>query len=190
MADSTVINGEVMKLVKASALARLKSYAQCPDFEIREYKNEVGVHAHWMSLILISGRYLRLTFKAHYSSDVAKNLAARAMGRSGSDITDHQAADFMKEFCNLTAGGIKKYFEDLGQSVGISLPLVTRGFDELFFSVPNLKTTFEDVFMLAYPESDIVGSVNVEIFDLDALKEFKYVEKQGSAQDDGEVDFL
>ena len=82
----------------------------------------------WMSLILISGSIGRITFKVFYYSHEIATIAANALQKDSSQISTEQSGDFVKEFCNLTAGAIKKIFEENGFRVGISLPLITTRF--------------------------------------------------------------
>jgi len=72
-------------------------------------------------------------------------LASRPYGEDPSAVTPEQGADFMKELCNLVSGALKRVFSGAGIQAGISLPLLTRGFDEIFFPMANEITVLEDV---------------------------------------------
>ena len=56
------------------------------------------------------------------------------------DLDEHREK-IIKEFCNLTAGAIKESLELGGIKSLISLPLVTRGQDYVFFEVRQTPLT-------------------------------------------------
>ena len=124
---------KIKSMIANVAISRLRSLCQREDFEIQEVSGEEQVFAPWMSLILISGPQIRLTFKAYFKSKTAAAFAAPLFRLPVEQILVDQAIDFIREYCNLTAGGLKKALADAGLSTGISLPVVTRGFDEIFF---------------------------------------------------------
>lgn len=120
-------------LVKKLALARLQFLIKRPDLIIVDDSGENRVFAAWRSLILVSGPQLRITLKVYFRLATAQALAAPVFRTDPKGVHKDQAIDFIREYCNLTAGGIKLALSDLGFQTGISLPIVTRGFDEIFF---------------------------------------------------------
>ena len=180
----------IRDIIRNSSLMRLKTHAACEDFDIIDADvKDAKIYAPWMSLILVSGKAVRVTFKAHYMNKDAQYLAARVYGSKVDEVKKEQADDFIKEFCNLTAGLIKKSLEDATLSVGISLPLVTRGFDEIFFPVEGRKNTYMDAWELNYAEASILCSALIEVFDDSVLDKVRPLELEDS-DDDGEIDFL
>lgn len=182
------VSAELQNLVRQSAVSRLKLYSQREDIVVEEIENPPRVFAHWMSIILVAGRALRATFKAHYMTKEAKYYALKAYAKPIEELTEQQAADYMKEYCNLTAGNIKRLLEVNSVSAGISLPLVTRGFDEVFFPITPGQFIFRDHWRMVSEGHPLDCSVVIEVYDEAQLKDLKIDDQ--SEEDLGEVDFL
>ena len=157
-----------------------------------------NVLAHWTALILVSGGDLKLTLKVHYYLDEAKVFGAQAGSlpeNSDSASSDRLTHDFIKEYCNLTAGRLKRLFEDQKFVTGISLPLITRGFDEVFSPGPNGTTSFEDAWEFRLDGHSIACTSKVEVIESKTLLElcktgaFTLINAAESV-DEGEVEFL
>lgn len=151
-----------------------------------------------MSLILVSGETLRLTFKLHYNIGEIKAIAHRAYGKNTpAELSDKQAMDFMKELCNLSAGQVVKIFEENNLPLGMSLPLGARGFYDIFAdyapaSQPFVK--YGDLWSLKFGECTIMISSVVEMLDTQALSSILNYEipmnDANDRSDDEEIDFL
>jgi hypothetical protein len=100
--------------------------------ELPHAADRFTVYAHWMSFILLAGEGGKITFKAHYSSSDIQGLVARALNKDMDKINSDLIGDFMREYCNLTAGVIKARLAEVGIHTGLSIPIVTRGFDEIW----------------------------------------------------------
>ncbi len=155
-----------------------------------------NVLAHWMAIILVSGNDLKLTLKVHYFLEEAKAFGAKAGATSDvAENAERLAHDFIKEYCNLTAGKLKRVFEDQKLNIGISLPLITRGFDEVFAARPNSITSFEDAWEFKLDDHSIVCTSHLDILGPKALLELSTagafaVNQQAEAEDEGDVEFL
>mgnify|MGYP006891284880 CR=1 FL=1 len=109
-------------------------------------------------------------------------------------VSDQQSMDFIKELCNLTAGYIEQAFEQKDISLGISLPLGTRGFYEVFadytpLSSPVIK--YDDIWSLKLEDMEILGTVMIEVSDSEVLENFmSYDIVEDEDDDEGEFDFL
>lgn len=148
-----------------------------------------SVLAHWMSLILISGRALRVTLKAHFMSADAKVLACEVYGKKPEEIEVAQASDFIKEFSNLSGGALKKAMEGDDSPLGISLPLVMRGADEIFFPMAGQDVAFIDRWKIYNAHTSIICSAIVEIYDFAALQAIPTNIDDMDSSDDG-IEFL
>ncbi len=179
-------------IAKQVSLSRLKSYSKIEDVELQAVKSEVGVYGHWMAIILLFGRSIKITIKTHFRMDATRSFAARAFGTDQSQLTDSQARDFAKEYCNLTAGALKRIFEDQKEDVGISLPLLTRGFDEIFTQGNQQVETTEgvDYWSLKFGDRELIVSAQVDIYDPASLAAKTWLYQEGKKDDIGEVDFL
>lgn len=185
-------------LIRHASLSRFNIHTGCADAEIIELDPAFKpgrILANNMVFILVSGDALRLTFKVHFNMGTGKNLAFRIFGgNSPSDISGEQAIDYFKEFGNLVAGSIVTSFEKLGLGLGMSLPLCTRGFYEVFSDYTekdNPVITYSDFWELRVNNNTAYCSALIEILNqksLECLLDFEIAEDASS--DAEEMEFL
>lgn len=154
-------------------------------------ENIYGLFAPWAAIILVSGSDYRLTFKVHFSLIHAKQIAIDpkdgASAALDSQNLNTKCFDYMKEFCNLYAGSLKRAFADSNVSMGISLPLLTRGFDEVFFPKADFKNTFEVFWDLTNQLGTVRCSLFIETLNVENLKKLNI---KLDSSNEGEIDFL
>lgn len=196
--DIQALKDKIKELVRYASASRLKIHSGASGVETRELG--VGfragrILASNMVFILVSGDALRLTFKVHFNTATAKNLAFRIFGgNSPADISEKQAIDYFKEYGNLVAGSVVTLLGESGIELGISLPLSTRGFYEVFSDYSERQPpaiSFSDFWELKENGNGMYCSAVVEILDnkqLDSLVDYEIVEE--AVDDDGEMDFL
>ena len=154
------------------------------EVEIAEVAEALPVYAHWMSIILLVGPRTKMTFKAHFNTSAGQNLAAPAYNKNVGQISLVQVHDYMREYCNLTAGGIKGVLLSK-LSVNLSLPVVCRGFDELFFTE---KSSYVDQWKLVFNGMEIICTC---AFVLEPDLDLTGVNENESATDEtSEIEFL
>ncbi len=182
--------GEIIRFV---TLSRMQLYTDDVGFEIIEMDNAVSggtVFANTMSMIVVAGKSLRVVLKTHFNHKDSIPIARRLFGSD--EIDDSRSYDVMKEYCNLSAGYLKKICIEQDVPVGISLPVVTLGFNEIFADSAETeqKLIFEDCWRLKDVESDIICSCEVDVIDpksFDNLMDFALTEEE---DEDDEYDFL
>ena len=129
-------------------------------------KVEKVLHGYKIGNIVVAGADMRLILKVHYSYDSGKELMDRYMGIKDADKA--KIDDFFLETCNLAAGRIKHGFGDNGNNLGISIPIKTKAFDDMFF---NLRTdgefSSEWHWDMAFEDKTLHCSVFVELLNLD-----------------------
>lgn len=169
-------NERVKELIRQASLSRIQAYSGDFQFEstpLHSGLNLGGVLANRMAIILISGDILRIIFKVHFNLRDAKQLAHRVYGTLTADsIFEHQATDYMKEYCNLTGGYLVKLFEECDPNLGLSLPLYTRGFHEIFSDYTEKKSSlirFGDCWNLKKKDTQFSCSFLIETFNEDIL---------------------
>ena len=170
-------------LIRDSALSRLRLLAQRDDITLTEIATEPLVYSHWMSLILISGKSVRITFKAHFMTDSARFFAMKAYGIKSEEISKARVIDFFREYCNLTAGKLKIVLSNNKVSAGVSLPALARGFDEIFF--PRPPGSAVKSWQLNCEDQHIACSAHIEMFEPIQLSELNI-----NDDSEGDVDFL
>lgn len=187
-------NSALFQIIRDCTVKRLSSSinkkfeVKCKEIATRDD----FLYGQWMAIILVSGQALQVTFKTHFFNKFARELVSIGIGKSQENITTVMAMDFMREFCNLTAGEIKTKLSLNRVSVGLSLPLITRGFDEVLFSDIVLPTSIRDWWALDWQGGHIICSAEVEIFQTETAQRIKAPKNSEmlSEEDEGDVDFL
>lgn len=183
--SEAAVDGVLKTLVRNTSLSRLRALSNLSDVRLEETPESHEIMGHWMSLILISGRKLRITFKTQFANHMAQGFAAHMFRLEKGLVSNSQAQDFMREFCNMTAGYLKNALERHQIALGISLPLLTRGFDDFFFSVSSINKVFMDRWKFVSGDHVLYCAAVIEVLDDVVLTgedlEFK---------DSGEVEFL
>tara|TARA_B100000683_G_scaffold248631_1_gene262026 strand:+ start:501 stop:1088 length:588 start_codon:yes stop_codon:yes gene_type:complete len=175
-------------LVRNVSIDRFKRAAQNENYILLETSQlKRDVYDHWMALILVSGKALRITLKVHFNIKSSRKMASPIYGINPEKLEIRQAKDFIKEFCNLSAGYIKKIFEDQSIDVGISLPLVIRGFDEVFFERQDKESIIEDKFRIESGGVGVLCTNIVEVFNQSLLND---VDINIEEEEEEEIDFL
>ena len=73
-----------------------------------------------------------MTFKIQFAIKDARNFAKSNLNTK--EISNSHSKDFIRELCNVIAGYLKHTLSENNIQVGISLPLLARGFDDLFLT--------------------------------------------------------
>lgn len=196
-----LIKEKVVAIIRHSTENRVRLHSHNIEFTLSkpEKNYKLGqVLGNWMSLILVSGETLRVTFKLHYNLGEVKAIAYRVYGKNApEELSDKQAMDFMKELCNLSAGELVKIFEANNLPLGMSLPLCARGFYDIFADYKPANQPFVkygDLWSLKCVGCNIMISSVIELLDVASLSNIlkyeiplKNVDETG---EDEEIDFL
>lgn len=92
------------------------------------------IKSHQSAYILLSGKGIRIEFRAYFSNSAIQQLMSPVFKKAPEDIPRELLHDSVREFCNLVAGGIKSILSDGKKlQLGLSIPLVSRAFDEVWF---------------------------------------------------------
>ena len=196
-----LIKQKIISIIRHSVEDRARQHSHNTECQLtepnRSYK--LGqVLGSWMSLIMVSGEFLRITLKLHFNLAEIKRLAYRAYGKNApEELSDKQAIDFIKELCNLSAGQLVTVFEKNNLPTGMSLPLCTRGFYDIFADyTPAVQpfVRFGDLWSLKCESCMINMTSVIEILDVDAISGIlAYEIPSTAASDEGkdeEIDFL
>ena len=132
---------------------------------------------------LVSGPDLRIIFSIYFNAHDLKIWASQIFSGSPNDIRLTQVHDVAKEFCNLMAGYMKTILDENGVRVGLSLPFLSRGFDQIFSPFQNRTGVYDKVWRIKADESFVTCSISMEIF-----KNFSF-ENNDSTSESGEIEF-
>lgn len=194
-AEESATAVRLRELVRHASVTLLKTQANADEISLVEMDAAFRpgrILATHMAFILVAGEALRITFKVHFNARTARELAFRIFGRAGADeISEAQAIDFFKEYANLVGGSLVAMSGEIGIHLGISLPLSTRGFYEVFADYAEKHapvTTFCDFWQLSVDGKTVFCSAQFELLEmamLDGLASYVIAEES-----DGEMDFL
>ena len=183
--------------VRNVSLRRMKNHACDEGIELEEVKEleiDKSIVGQWLSLIFVSSSAVKMSFKTYYYTADANYFTSKALGLDSVDeISKDQVDDFIKEFCNLVAGAIKESLELGGTKSLISLPLVTRGQDYVFFEIrktdenPQVLT---DIWDLTLNDHTITCRIVFEVWDKEAMNKIDLLAFGAEDEDDGDIDFF
>lgn len=196
--DVQLLKDRLATLVRQASLSRLLTHANAPHAEIRALDSGFRpgrMLANHMVFILVSNDALRLTFKVHFNTRTARSLAFGIFGgASPSDIPERQAVDYFKEYGNLVAGNVISLLGQIDVELGISLPLATRGFYEVFSDYTEKQhpmLTFSDFWGLHVDDLEVFCSAQFEVMDKNKLAGIADHDfSEASVDEDEELDFL
>lgn len=131
-----------------------KSYLGNPNISIAPLENQKSIYLmNWMAMILVANADFRIAVKIHYHDTDLINLAQSVLALDEISATSSKNVssssciqDFAKEFANLLGGTIKRSLDHSRLNNGLSLPLLVRGFDDLFSQPSNRSETHCRVF--------------------------------------------
>lgn len=169
------------ELCRHTAVQRL-TYLSRVDWDLIEHDAwDQLVFASHMAVITVAGKDLKIFFKAHFRPS--------GMAKSVSNCTDtRRCVDFLNEFANLFAGGIKQILLEQKLICGISLPTVLSGFDEIIFSDKIRPHRYLDCFKLKNQDTEIFITVSTDIMSTFVFDNIQNCAVE--AEDEGEIEFL
>ena len=183
--------------VRNVSLRRMKNHACDEGIELEEVKEleiDKSIVGQWLSLIFVSSSAVKMSFKSFYYTKDANYFTSKALGMESSDeVAKEQVDDFIKEFCNLVAGAIKESLELGGTKSVISLPLVTRGQDYVFFQVKESDSdpmVITDIWDLNLNDHRITCRIVFEVWDKEAMNKIDLLAFGAEDEDDGDIDFF
>lgn len=143
------------------------------------------LHAPCVANILIGNADLRMIFKIHFDYKSGEDLCRRYL--KSDQLSEKKIDDFFLENCNLIAGKTKQFLIDNNLNVGISIPVLTRGFDELFFSFPTNDDAYLEWHWDLRTDNKLIHcSLFVEIIGKIEIKD----NNSNGESNEGEVEFL
>ena len=133
--------------------------------------------------------------KIHFDLEVAKKLAAGGLEKSPDEVSREMALDFLKECSNGIGGFVRSSFESNQMLMGLSLPFLAEGKDELIFRkirdpramAYDWEITLEDKSSFNLSLEFCILEPNNIISKIDKLEALMVDSNSAS---DGEVDFL
>lgn len=181
---------DVVGMCQAGSVAGFCYASKDNEVEIADFETATfPVFGQWMSLVLIMTPIMRLTLKYFYDTEQSARLTGRALRRIPAEISQSLADDFMRELANTSAGHVKRALEAAKVVAGVSLPLVTCGFDNVFYDPSKMTNTFCSFWGMRTTAGEfIVGGVDVDVIDKRGFLGVNWVREV--LDDAGEMEFL
>lgn len=185
----------VKNVVRAISAKRLRDHTQQENIEIIDVDQaSARVFGHRLGLILIAdGGNWNMIFKTYFNRQAVLGIAENIFKNMKIKNEERQVLDYMREFCNLTGGAIRTAFEDKEIIAGMSLPVMTRGYDEVFSSGSSSRSenVQRDVWKLKTSSGEIYCSISLTINEKKILTKLSKIEApQETTADDGDLEFL
>ena len=98
-----------------------------------EVKNESQAFGEQMSIIMLWSSVGAIFLKIHFNFNVASMLASGGLEKPIEEVNRDIALDFMKECSNGVGGFVRSSFESNQLLMGMSLPFLAEGKDEVIF---------------------------------------------------------
>jgi len=174
--DNITFHDYIKKRTREDLLSCLKTFGRIQEARVEEDLNTDLVAGHWLSVIVIQGEACRIVLKVQSESKAISRLFAHTMRMKIEQVSSQQVKDFLREVCNLAAGQIKKGLANCNLDTGISLPLATRGFDNLFFKTSTTPETIEDRWKIIWGDGEIRCYSSIDILSRSELRAFQYRE--------------
>jgi hypothetical protein len=149
------------------------------------------IYGSHITLIQVSSKDLRITFKAHFNVDETSALIRADLNFSPTKDYDVSLTnDLFKEYCNLVAGGLCQYFLSVNILAGLSLPLATSGIDEIFHSDQLRDFTLTDYWILQGEKFKFTCTVLVDVLNDDLKGCFSFNEEFFKSSEINSIDIL
>ena len=147
-----------------------QDYTSC-DASVEEIERELiikSVLKNQMSFILLSCSDYNIIFKSMFSISALKGKLSQFMSLPLDKVSNSLVNDYMNEYCNLFAGNLKKILQyNFKSDVGISIPLISSGFEAFYFGISKRNTIYF-YWKIKEESFDIICSLEFE-----SLKGFK-----------------
>jgi len=128
------------------------------------------VLGHIFGAIIVQGGDFRITVKIHSDMKPIRPLCAKNLLLPEDQVGERMIRDFLREIANLLGGAIRTELSRNNVDSGISLPLSSRGFDEVFFSSVDTDKNFTQAFKLTWPGGALVITQFIEITAWDSMQ--------------------
>lgn len=192
LAPSQSMIESLRKLVRDVSVVQACQYFG--DADVRLDESELAlkpgqVVARHTSMVLITSNELRVVFKVHFNTETIR-ASRKHVGRPW-DAHDHAAViDFMKELTNQMGGRLCRVLGAHHITVGMSVPLCTRGTQEIHAEYENKigpVTRISDLWRLTGPFRTLYCSCFIELAHSLDLSDIRIEDED---IEEGELDFL
>ena len=168
-AQAEGVQATLTNLFRLVSQHQLELYTKQGTVTIRDIPSDYDMSFdHWIASIAVSGEMLRFRFRVHFTSVAARHLAAMGLGMDPEKVPARIAHDFMREYCNLTAGSMKRWLQNPGAenvSYQVSLPHKKAAYSDV-----KLAEELPQSWSLAIGGCEVICVSNVTVFHPESLQ--------------------
>ncbi|MFW7380748.1 MAG: hypothetical protein ACOH5I_18180 [Oligoflexus sp.] len=157
----------------------------------------------WLVKIVVNADGIKFKFKVYYSVDIAKTFLSQKKALQNRAIAPSLCHDFIREFCNLTAGAIKIWLQsnysssneagELIVNLPDQKPAAIEPLEKMEKDIQNSQETLVDKWCYRLNDQSLICAVEVRITDWDKMQNLMSGKEEAGIddQDDsGNIEFL
>jgi hypothetical protein len=188
---------QLFDLVRNSSASSMKYLIKASDNELitRDLTDTEDLsYDHWICCIVVKFSGLSVIFSVHFTSRIARQLAGIGTGIKMDELSPRVTHDFMREFCNLTAGTIKDKLRKCNfenpDTTATMLPTQEPSFDTAKLG-PTDSQWLMNWFLCHKGQDALICSGKIEVENAKVLSKLSKINDPTILIDDsGEIDFL
>lgn len=158
----------------------------------QQQESELPFPAFWSTGIIVIAPTFRIIVKIYFDSTPTSKAISEVYKKRGESL--NHTHDVFREICNLMGGTLKRYLEALDTEVGLGLPFLERGFDEMFCPPVTKSVRRTDHFDIICRGSRFAVQCHTDLDDDEGLAPllwpFSGIDCADTDADDGGMEFL
>ncbi|NRA44633.1 MAG: hypothetical protein HRU09_06710 [Oligoflexales bacterium] len=204
------IKDALLRMIRYHSKKCLEGYIFTEVEEEETAVREIPIYGFWLSFVLLATDYMNIILKTHFDFSSILPILKKIFNTKDIEISQQMAESFMNEYSNLFGTKIKNSIYEIGIPAGMSLPVLTRGFDnylfeEYFKSSANISNAgssnkkretyqYSKVWKFTTDETTIFCSVEIDIMSLLAFEKLepllKWDPKKNAEEKTDKMEFL
>ena len=153
----TKIEKKLLKIIKYYSRTSLENFISTT-VEVKMTKERrIPIYGFWLSFVMLSTEHMNIILKTHFDSLSLIPFIKKMMAiDQDSGIHHVMIESFINEYSNLFGTKVKNTLYDFGVPIGMSLPVLTRGFDNYLLEEiieddsPSYKIATKEKVLLNY----------------------------------------
>jgi hypothetical protein len=180
----------IKEMFRQSSADELKRAIKADSIAIvNELRYKGPVFGHLLTFIMLVGPAFRVSLKIFYGINEARRFSKARFSNLETQLDDRIVFDFMKDFANLAAGAVKRSLGKIDLSVGIGLPLTTRGFDDVFAADGLADGVYTDSWSLKSDQGEIICMLSLKVLEDAKVAGIRWSPDQ-AVEETSEMEFL
>lgn len=204
------IKDALLRMIRYHSKKCIEGYIFAEVEEEETQVREIPIYGFWLSFVLLATDYMNIILKTHFDLSSIHPILKKIFNAKDIETSQQMAESFMNEYSNLFGTKVKNSIYEIGIPAGMSLPVLTRGFDNYLFeeyfkssaktsktgttSIKRESYQYSQVWKFTIDESNIFCSVEIDIMSLPAFEKLKplldWDPKKDGDDKAGQMEFL